>query len=105
MFLVTNGLKTQQIGMKLYNLNKYKKLVLSLIFDAVGLIPFIDIVWAPLSGYLMTQMYKGKEGKIAGIISFLEEIIPGIDVFPTFTIMWFYTYVIKETDISTVETK
>ncbi|PWG04893.1 hypothetical protein [Polaribacter aquimarinus] len=80
----------------------YKKLALSIAFDAIGMIPipFFDLLWAPTSGYLMTKMYKGKEGKIAGIISFIEEIIPFSDFIPTFTIMWFYTYVFhkKEDD-------
>ena len=62
----------------------------------------MDVIWAPISGYLMTRMYKGKEGKIAGIISFLEEIIPFTDVIPTFTIMWFYSYVIKKEEVNTV---
>ena len=88
--------------MNLENLSKYKKLALGLVFDAIGFITFIDIIWAPLSGYLMSKMYKGKPGKIAGIISFLEEIIPGLDIIPTFTIMWFYTYVIKQQDNNTM---
>lgn len=79
--------------MTLENISKYKKLVLSLIFDAIGMIPFIDLVWAPLSGYLMTKLYKGNTGKLAGIFTFIEEIIPGTDFIPSFTIMWFYTYV------------
>lgn len=79
---------------------KYQKLILSIILDVIGfftIIPF-DVVWAPISGYIMTKMYKGNKGKIAGFISFLEEIIPGIDVIPTFTIMWIYTYIIKKED-------
>ena len=79
--------------MTLENTSKNKKLVLSIILDAIGMIPFIDIVWAPLSGYLMTKMYKGSKGKLAGIFTFIEEIIPGTDFIPSFTIMWFYTYV------------
>ncbi len=82
--------------MKFANLSKYQKLVLSIIFDIVGFITFIDIIWAPLSGYLMTKMYKGNKGKIAGVISFLEEIIPGFDIIPTFTIMWLITYVFSK---------
>lgn len=77
---------------------KYVKLILSIILDIVGyftIIP-IDIAWAPISGFLMTRMYSGSKGKIAGIISFLEEIIPFVDIFPTFTIMWIYTYVISK---------
>ncbi len=77
---------------------KYKKLALSIALDAIGMIPipFFDVIWAPTSGFLMTKMYKGKEGKVAGIISFLEEIIPFLDFIPTFTIMWFYTYVFNK---------
>ncbi|CAM3372329.1 hypothetical protein ZORO111903_14485 [Zobellia roscoffensis] len=84
--------------------DKYKKLLLSLLFDGIGMlsfaIPFVgefsDIVWAPLAGWLMTRMYKGKIGQGAGIVTFLEEIIPGLDVVPTFTIMWLYTYVFRK---------
>lgn len=75
--------------------DKYKKLALSLVFDAIGFVPFLDVVWAPFSAYLMTKMYKGKEGKIAAVISFIEEALPFLDVMPTFTLMWVYTYVFK----------
>ena len=85
-------------------MNKYKKLGLSILFDALGLVSFIipgigefsDIVWAPISGWLMTKLYKGKAGKVAGVISVVEEALPGFDVIPTFTLMWLYTYVIKK---------
>ncbi|WP_209400152.1 hypothetical protein [Pseudozobellia sp. WGM2] len=84
--------------------NKYKKLFMGLLFDGIGMLSFAipligdfsDIIWAPLAAWLMTRMYKGKVGQGAGIITFLEEIIPGLDVIPTFTIMWFYTYVFKK---------
>ncbi|YCO56712.1 hypothetical protein N1F77_15010 [Psychroserpens sp. MEBiC05023] len=79
--------------MNLEKISKNKKLILSLVFDAIGVIPFIDLLWAPLSGYLMTKLYKGNMGKLAGIFTFVEEIIPGTDFIPSFTIMWFYTYV------------
>lgn len=79
--------------------NKYKKLVLGLVFDALGFasfaFPLLDVVWAPLSAYLMTKMYKGKEGKIAAAITFIEEAMPFLDVIPTFTLMWLYTFVFK----------
>lgn len=83
--------------------NKYKKLLLGLLFDGIGMlsfaIPFIgefsDLIWAPVAGWLMTRMYKGKIGQGAGILTFIEEIVPGLDVIPTFTLMWLYTYVFK----------
>ena len=78
--------------MKLENLSKNKKLALSILFDAIGMVTLVDIIWAPASGYLMSKMYKGRRGKIAGVISFIEEAIPGLDIIPTFTIMWLLTY-------------
>lgn len=82
--------------MKLNQLKKTQKLLLSLFFDALGylsfLFPLSDFVWAPLSAYLMANMYKGKKGKIAAIVVFVEEVLPFLDVIPSFIIMWFYTH-------------
>ncbi|MCH3883311.1 MULTISPECIES: hypothetical protein [Tenacibaculum] len=87
--------------------NKYKKLALGLLFDAFGYasfaFPMLDIVWAPLSAYLMTKMYKGKDGKIAAAITFVEEAMPFLDVIPTFTLMWLYTFVFKKEKETTIE--
>ncbi|MBT8267584.1 MAG: hypothetical protein HKO67_05390 [Flavobacteriaceae bacterium] len=88
--------------------SKTKKLAYSILFDALGFVsfvfPFFDLIWAPAAGYLMTKMYKGKTGKIAGIITFIEEALPLMDVIPTFSIMWIYTYVWKgETDEKVIE--
>ncbi|MDO9137445.1 MAG: hypothetical protein Q7U21_06450 [Lutibacter sp.] len=84
--------------------NKYKLLLLSILFDGVGMlsfaIPFIgefsDIIWAPLSAFIIYKMYGGILGKGVGIISFVEEIgIFGSDFIPTFTLTWIYNYLIK----------
>jgi len=88
--------------------NKYKKLGYSIVFDALGYVSFLfppfDIIWAPTAGYLMTKMYKGKTGKIAGVIAFIEEALPFTDVIPTFTLMWIYTYIFK-TEETIIEIK
>ncbi|MGB1268892.1 MAG: hypothetical protein ACPG45_04085 [Flavobacteriaceae bacterium] len=84
--------------------NKYKKLVIGILLDVIGMVsftlPFIgefgDVIWAPLSAFLLTRMYKGTTGKIAGIVGFIEEIAPGLDVIPTFTLTWIYQYVLKD---------
>ena len=92
--------------MKLKESSKYKKLAYSLTFDALGYVSLIfppfDFVWAPAAGYLMTKLYKGKTGKIAGIIVFIEEALPWLDIIPTFTIMWVYTYFFKAKKIVNV---
>jgi len=83
-------------------MKKHQKLLLGLLFDALGfvsiLFPPFDFLWAPLSAYLMTKLYKGREGKIAAVISFIEEALPFLDVIPTFSLMWVYTYIFKTKD-------
>jgi hypothetical protein len=90
---------------------KYKLLVLGLFFDGVGMLSllmpgigeFTDLIWAPVAGWLMTRMYKGNPGKIAGLIAFIEEIVPGLDIIPSFTLMWLYTYIFKGNNSVTIE--
>jgi len=87
--------------MNLKNKSKSTKLLLGLCFDALGYVSFVfplfDVIWAPLSAYLMTQLYEGKNGKVAGVFVFIEEALPISDVIPTFTMMWIYTYYISKT--------
>ncbi|KQC29207.1 hypothetical protein [Flagellimonas eckloniae] len=83
---------------------KYRNLFLGLLFDGIGMLSFMipgigefsDVIWAPLAGWLMTRMYKGKIGQAAGVVTFVEELVPGLDIIPTFTIMWIYTYLISK---------
>lgn len=90
---------------------KYKLLVLGLLFDGIGMLSllmpgigeFTDLIWAPIAGWLMTRMYKGNPGKIAGLIAFIEEIVPGLDIIPSFTLMWLYTYVFKGNNSFSIE--
>ena len=82
--------------------NKYRNLLLGLLFDGIGMISyaipgigeFSDMIWAPVAGWLMTRLYKGRVGQAAGLITFAEELIPGLDVIPTFTLTWIYTYLL-----------
>jgi hypothetical protein len=83
---------------------KRRNLFLGLLFDAIGMLSFTvpmvgefsDVIWAPIAAYLMTRMYKGTVGKVGGVITFLEEIIPFTDIIPSFTLTWIYNYVIKK---------
>jgi len=84
---------------------KYKLLFLSILFDGIGMLSFVipgvgefsDVIWAPTSVYLIYKMYKGAEGKVAGVVSFIEELgVFGTDLIPTFTLTWIYTYLLKK---------
>ncbi|MDT0551730.1 hypothetical protein [Urechidicola vernalis] len=81
---------------------KYKKLLLSILLDGIGMLSFVipgagefmDIVWAPLSAYLILKLYKGTFAKVASLISFGEEAgFIGTDIIPTFTLSWIYEQV------------
>ncbi|MCY1224570.1 hypothetical protein D3C87_60140 [compost metagenome] len=91
---------TEQVQIKTASDKKQKQLMLSLLFDAIGMfsyaLPFLgefaDFAWAPISGFILARMYKGTVGTVGGIISFLEELFPFTDILPTFTLTWIYTY-------------
>lgn len=79
-------------------------LTICIILDLIGctsyLLPFFgeaeDLIWAPISGILFYFMFGRKMGVLGGIFSFLEEMSPGLDFIPTFTIAWF----IRKNEIS-----
>lgn len=86
-----------------FEADKSQKLMLSILLDLVGMATFLipvlgeigDLFWAPIAAYMMAKMYKGLSGKMAGVMTFFEEIIPFTDFIPSFTLMWIYTYVIR----------
>jgi len=92
--------------MNLKNASKSTKFFLGLCFDALGYLSFVfplfDVLWAPLSAYLMTQLYVGKKGKIAAVVVFIEEALPILDVIPTFTIMWIYSNYFEKTSTCSI---
>jgi len=84
---------------------KYTLLLLSILFDGIGMLSFIipmvgefsDVIWAPLSAFLIYKMFKGVEGKVGSLVTFIEEIgVFGTDFLPTFTLTWVYKYIIKK---------
>jgi len=50
---------------------------------------FADIIWAPISGIIFFLTFGGWKGALGGIGNFIEELLPGTDFIPSFTIMWF----------------
>ncbi len=83
--------------------NKTKFLVAGIIMDVIGYlsysVPLIaeisDFIWAPISGLVFFIMYRGKIGAVGGVFAFLEELLPGTDFIPSFTLMWICKYIIK----------
>ena len=81
-----------------------KIFIKGLVYDLAGMAtvaipvigPFLDILWAPYAAKKMRELYPGRKGKLASVLVFIEEILPGTDIIPTFTLMYLYTYVWKK---------
>ncbi|WP_221929029.1 hypothetical protein [Solitalea koreensis] len=96
----------QQLGNKplaTTNDSRYILLPICIIMDLIGMssftVPIIgeafDVFWAPISAVVFFAMFKRKLGVIGGAFSFLEEILPGTDIIPTFTIAWILKYLVN----------
>ena len=68
-------------------------ILMDIIGSAVIVIPVLgELIWAPISAIIFWRMFGFSKGFLGGIFSFIEELIPGIDFIPTFSIMWFIQY-------------
>ncbi len=72
---------------------KLPELKTCIILDVTGcvsyIVPLFGPVWAFLSGIIFYFMFGKKFGVMGGVFSFIEELIPGVDFIPTFTIAYF----------------
>jgi hypothetical protein len=75
-------------------------LPLCILMDLLGMASFgvpilgelFDLIWAPIAATVYYRMFGKKMGLLGGAFTFLEEILPGTDIIPTFTISWFLKY-------------
>lgn len=81
-------------------IQKSPSLLFCIIMDAIGYLSFAipgigefsDVIWAPVSAIIFAKTFGGTKGVFGGIFNFIEEIMPGTDIIPSFTIMWFLTH-------------
>ena len=69
-----------------------------------GLGEFADILWAPISSVIFMATFGGWKGALGGVGNFIEEILPGTDFIPSFTIMWFIQNMQKRNNVTAVKT-
>lgn len=80
------------------NQQKSASLVLCILLDVIGyatysvpvLGEFGDLLWAPVSAILFYRLFGGWKGFFGGGFNFLEELLPGTDFIPSFTLMWLW---------------
>src|SRR5678815_5568671 len=82
------------------NQQKEVSLLFCILMDFIGYasyaVPFFgefsDILWAPVSALIFYRTFGGWKGAFGGIFNFVEELLPGLDFIPTFTITWVVNY-------------
>jgi hypothetical protein len=97
---------------KTKKMKRQPSLVFCILMDVVGYatyaIPglgeFADILWAPLSSIIFMTTFGGWKGALGGFGNFLEELLPGTDFIPSFTIMWFIQNMQKRKTATAVKT-
>lgn len=47
-----------------------------------------DVIWAPVSAIIFYRMFGGTLGTFGSLFNFMEELFPGLDFIPTFTLSW-----------------
>jgi hypothetical protein len=62
-----------------------------------------DVIWAPISGLIFFLSFGGWKGALGGMFDFLEELLPGTDFIPSFTIMWFIQKMKAKRNQSTIK--
>jgi len=93
-------------------MKRQPSLVFCILMDVVGYatyaIPglgeFADILWAPISSIIFMVTFGGVKGVLGGVGNFMEEILPGTDFIPSFTIMWFIQNIQKKDTVPAIKT-
>ena len=75
---------------------KQPSLLFCIVMDVIGYatyaVPVLgevgDALWAPVSAVIFYISFGGWKGGFGAIFNFVEEILPGTDFIPSFTIMW-----------------
>ena len=78
------------------NNQKNASLLFCIIMDLIGYatyaIPVLgevgDLFWAPVSAIIFFKTFGGWRGAVGGVFNFIEELAPGLDFIPSFTMMW-----------------
>ncbi|RXK60750.1 hypothetical protein ESA94_09815 [Lacibacter luteus] len=89
-------------------------LLFCLLMDGIGYATYAfpvlgelgDVLWAPVSAIIFYRTFGGWKGSVGSLFNFAEELLPGTDFVPSFTLMWIWNYVSrKRTGAAIVKTQ
>jgi hypothetical protein len=83
-------------------------LLLCLVMDALGYLSYSlpvagelsDLLWAPISALVFYLIFGRRKAALPAVFNFLEEILPGTDFIPSFTLMWIWRYFSRRSSVS-----
>jgi hypothetical protein len=61
-----------------------------------------DVIWAPISAIIFYISFGGWKGGFGAIFNFVEELLPGTDFIPSFTIMWLLQKAARKKEVGKV---
>lgn len=75
-------------------------LMLCIVMDLLGLVSYAvpmlgevtDVIWAPISAIIFYRVFGGPIGAFGSVFNLIEELFPGLDFIPTFTIARLVVY-------------
>ena len=75
-------------------------LMLCIVMDLLGLVSYAvpmlgevtDVIWAPVSAVIFYRVFGGPVGAFGSVFNLIEELFPGLDFIPTFTIARLVVY-------------
>jgi hypothetical protein len=62
--------------------------MLSLVFPILG--ESTDLIWAPVAAFIYIHLFGFRQRAPGGAILLIEELLPGTDFIPTFTLTWIW---------------
>ena len=94
------------------NNQKNASLLICIAMDLIGYatyaIPVLgelgDIFWAPVSGLIFFKIFGGWKGAVGGVFNFIEELMPGLDFIPSFTLMWLWQNYSRSKPVQIIKT-
>ena len=86
-------------------------LLFCILMDAIGYMTYAlpllgefgDILWAPVSAFIFFRTFGGWKGAFGGLFNFVEELLPGFDFIPSFTIMWFWQRAGRKSEVTPIK--
>ena len=97
--VITNWKQAENQAKNATSVEKLPSLTFCIVMDLLGMatyaLPFLgewgDVLWAPISAFVFYRSFGGMTGAIGSMVNLVEELVPFMDFFPTFTIGYFYT--------------